>query len=271
MLVNITFWLTLLFDQHKCYTEQLDLQLQQGVQLQCDNILCDDAAHLHYIDRDTKEILKAITDSAWDNLESSKGTTGDQSCRRHTIPGWNERVRPFQNEARFWYSLWVSTGKPRQSSVPGVDHDLFTNMKTSKNQYHYAVRRTQRSLDKIESDKVVSKLGSPEMFEEIKNQCKNRSSNVSTVIDDVHGSENISNHFKNIYEELYNEQFEISETTVREIRDNVACNTIEAERNVALITADLVKAAVKKLKPDKSDVAGSFTSDCLKAAPDIFF
>ena len=38
-----------------------------------------------------------------------------------------------------------------------------------------------------------------------------------------------------------------------------------------MITADLVKTAVKKLKPDKSDVSGNFTSDCLKAAPSIFF
>ena len=38
-----------------------------------------------------------------------------------------------------------------------------------------------------------------------------------------------------------------------------------------LFTADLAKSALKKLKPDKSDVSGQFTSDCLKAAPDIFF
>ena len=32
----------------------------------------------------------------------------------------------------------------------------------------------------------------------------------------------------------------------------------------------MVKAAIKKLKNDKSDVSGNFTSDCLKAAPDTF-
>ena len=36
------------------------------------------------------------------------------------------------------------------------------------------------------------------------------------------------------------------------------------------MTSDLVKMAVKKLKADKSDVSGSFTSDCLKSTPDIF-
>ena len=51
----------------------------------------------------------------------------------------------------------------------------------------------------------------------------------------------------------------------------MAKDTLEAKNIVALVTADLVKAAVKKLKPDKSDVSGNFTSDCLKAAPGIFY
>ena len=32
-----------------------------------------------------------------------------------------------------------------------------------------------------------------------------------------------------------------------------------------------VKSAAKKLKPNKSDVTSDFTSDCIKAAPNIFF
>ena len=38
-----------------------------------------------------------------------------------------------------------------------------------------------------------------------------------------------------------------------------------------MFNAELVKAAIKKIKPDKSDVSGLFTSDCLKSAPDILF
>ena len=75
-------------------------------------------------------------DSAWENLESTKGTTGDQSSRAYTIPGWNDMVKPYQGEARFWNSIWTSAGKPLHSSTPGVEHDLFINMKSSRNQYH---------------------------------------------------------------------------------------------------------------------------------------
>ena len=104
--------------------------------------MCSSRSHLQDIDSMTQKLITAMVDSAWDNLEATKGTTGDQASREYTIPGWNEKVKPFQNEARFWYNLWDSAGKPVHSSVPGIEHDIFTYMKTSRNQYHYAVRRT---------------------------------------------------------------------------------------------------------------------------------
>ena len=90
-----------------------DMLGQLDVELECADVLCDNGAHLHDIDRVTCELLGVITDSAWENLEYSKGTTGDQASRKYTIPGWNDRVKPFQNEAKFWNSLWISAGKPK--------------------------------------------------------------------------------------------------------------------------------------------------------------
>ena len=44
------------------------------------------------------------------------------------------------------------------------------------------------------------------------------------------------------------------------------CDTAGAKECTKLFTAELVKSAVKKLKADKADVTGQFTSDCLKSA-----
>ena len=57
---------------------------------------------------------------------------------------------------------------------------------------------------------------------------------------------------------------------INEINSSVADNTEKSKETIDLITPELVKAAIKKLKSDKSDVSGSFTSDCLKSAPAIF-
>ena len=247
-------------------------QLDENIDcLQCDDVMCDHPDHRQGIDSVTRDILGKLTDAAWENLEATKGTTGDQASRAHTIPGWNDHVKPFHNEARFWHSLWSSAGKPIHSATPGVEHDLFKLMKNSRNQFHFAVRRTQNRLSKIQNDKIVSKLGTPELFEELQKSCKEKNSNVSSVIDDVHGARNISDHFKDIYEQLYNEQGGASDVFVEDINSKVANDAIEARDTIKLFTGDLVKSAAKKLKPNKSDVTSDFTSDCIKAVPNIFF
>ena len=111
-------------EQREAYTQQLETHLSLGCFdtppgcLQCTDVLCGQAAHHVEIDLVTKQLLGAVTDAAWENLEATKGTTGDQSSRAHTIPGWNDLVKPYQGEARLWYSLWLSAGKPIYSSIP---------------------------------------------------------------------------------------------------------------------------------------------------------
>ena len=114
------------------------------------------------------QLWLTLLGSLWSQLREHRNIKPAEN----TIPGWHERIKPYQNAARFWHSLWESAGMPRQSTVPWIDHDLFNNMKISKNQYHCTVRRTQASLNKIENDKVVLKIDSQEMFEEIKKACK---------------------------------------------------------------------------------------------------
>ena len=94
-------------------------------------------------------------------------------------------------------------------------------------------------------------MGTPKMFDEIKNICRNRKTDLTSVVDDVHGAKNISNHFKGIYEQLYNEQGDISEDLIGEIHSKVEHEEEEAWASIHLVTADLVRQAVKKLKPDK--------------------
>ena len=156
------------------------------------------------------------------------------------------------------------------STVPGVQHELFTAMKTSRNQYHYAVRRAQNGLQRIENNKIVSKIGTPEMFSEIRKSSLDKNSDVTSVVDDIHGAENISKHFKVLYENLYNEQDGTDPGISEEIVGEVAANVADANEVIELLTSDVVKAAIKKLKADKSDVSGNFTSDCLKSAPETF-
>ena len=154
--------------QKESYANNLDTLLSQGFNstsdfIQCENVLCQLGNHWFEINHLTRDLLGAVTDSTM----TTKGTTGDQVSRAHTISGWHDLVKPYQGEARFWFSHWLSAGKRIHSSLPGVEHDLYPYMKSSRNQYHYAARRAQNSLKKIENDILLSKMNSPEIFEEI--------------------------------------------------------------------------------------------------------
>ena len=76
---------------------------------------------------------------------------------------WSEHVKPYQNESKFWCSIWLSLGKPSHGSV-------YWNMIHSKNQYKYAIRRLKRAQNKIQNDKFVSSIlqGGVNIFKEIK-------------------------------------------------------------------------------------------------------
>ena len=215
--------------------------------LHCQNSSCCEADHYDELEKSTRYLIQGMVDSAWSNLEATQGTTGDQQSRKFTIPGWNKLVKPYQDEAKFWFSVWLSAGKPLHSHIPGVEHDLYKLMKFSRNNYHYAVRRAQHSLKNTENSKLIAKIGSSNLFNELKMLCKNTKSDVTTVIDDVHGAQNISNHFQSIYENLYNEQDDIEKKVIDDILMKLELDGQKTLETVNLFTEDLVKTAVKML------------------------
>ena len=85
--------------------------------------------------------------------------------------------------------------------------------------------------------------------------------------------DDILDKFKECYEQLYNSapsvesMLKVKEDISRTISDNVALSEIE----IAKITPDVVKAAAANMKPHKSDVSESFTSDVFLHGPDIMF
>ena len=86
-------------EQKEQYTLQLEQLLAEHLPLfaclGCDDVLCENPSHKQDIDKATSDILETMVDCAWENLEHTKGTTGDQKSREFTIPGWNDMVKPY--------------------------------------------------------------------------------------------------------------------------------------------------------------------------------
>ena len=104
----------------------------------------------------------AIMESVEAAAKECLPVVGSGKQKSFVTPGWNEYVKPFSEENKFWYSVWVSAGKPQQGS-------LFSVMKSSKLQYKYAVRRLKRANDNIQNDKFLKSVidGGTNIFAEI--------------------------------------------------------------------------------------------------------
>ena len=84
---------------------------------------------------------------------------------------------------------------------------------------------------------------------------------VATSIDNV--TEDVPNHFMNIYKTLYN-SVEDTENMARVSNKVEEANNSHSMRDVNLVTPEIVKTAIGKLKPGKTDPVFKFSSDCIK-------
>ena len=223
--------------------------------IQCTDVHC--IAHTEELEEYTMDILEAVECSAAECLPSTGGGNGKSLI----IPGWSEYVKPFCDESKFWYSVWLSAGQPQEGS-------LFSVMRDSKLQYKYAVRRLKRANQKIQNDKFLQGVvnGGTNIFKEIK-KFRGTSMNCSSRIDGEVGSKNIANKFADIYSQLYNTHEHGPELEQLSMNVNAGVlenSVIHAER----ITADLVRRALGSMKSAKSDAIFNFQSDCLINGPD---
>ena len=89
-------------------------------------------------------------------------------------------------------------------------------------------------------------------------------------VESVEGELNIAELFKSSCEELYNSASS-SEEMVQLLSTLNGDICGDDKEEVEKISANVVKEAVLRLKPKKSDVSGSFISDAFKVAPVILF
>ena len=104
------------------------------------------------------------------------------------------------------------------------------------------------------------------IFEEIK-KYRGVSSTVSSRIDDEVGAANIANHFATIYSELYNrvELGEKLQGISDDLEDSIGPHS---QPQVNRVTEELVREALKKMKPKKSDAIFDTMSDFYINGPD---
>ena len=183
------------------------------------------------------------------------------------VPGWLESVEPYRIESCYWGDVWKKEGRPST----GWLHGLYIRKKA---QYHYAVRRAQAASDKYSAEGLLASAlqGDAALIQEMK-VIKKGGGGPAELPDTVagdNGQEEIVEKFRDIYSALYNSASTQEEMDVlnERIRNLISPSAIA---EVGKVTGETVKSAACKMKSQKSDVSGWYTSDALLNAPDILF
>jgi hypothetical protein len=227
--------------------------------IECGNLYCSDTKHHSFIDSYCNDII-SVLDNASHCIP--------QTCisNKYRVPGWNDFIKPYKQESIFWHRLWVIHGKPKTGVI--VD-----NMRSSRREYHYAIRATRKHDNAIRKSKFLDSLlkGGRDFFSEV-NKIKGKKRCFANTMNGVSGSKNIAESFATEYEQLFNsceykqnftESFYNDITTKIKEMKNPECDTS--------ICCDDLKEALSNIKSNKSDGAFNLVSDNFICAPQLLY
>ena len=247
-------------DQEKeQFFENIDTKLKNiniPAAVVCNDVKCQCDMHKTLIDDFLFDILVAFESSAKDYLPQ---TSQSNPLKKPTIPRWKEDIEPLRDDALFWNSVWISAGKPMNTSLHAIQ-------KHTRNKYHLQIRRNKRMLDKIKQNKLLEQClnGTNGFFSEIKSMRK-CSRSTPDVMDGQ--SDGIPQLFAKKYEELYNSVDD--KENLDRLREDIEKNVQSKDSyEVEKITGDVVKEASKRLKKNKADPSAPISSNYFINAPD---
>ena len=247
------------------YKHNLDTLLENNkcsdVLVQCNDVLCQSTKHRELIDTNLETLMNMLCNS------SAHIPNTCPANKSKIISGWNDYVKPFRDEAKFWKKLYEDLGKPNDSIVAD-------QMRLSKREYHYAVRRVKSNKNLIKRCNFLNALlqGDRNFFDEVR-RIKGTSKNSASVIDGLTCESEIASLFAEKYEGLFNSQNYDEQTLkglVTKVHDMIRDNTLN--KSDVVVTPDCVKKAIKQLKHNKSDGCyDKMASDHYIYAPDSLY
>ena len=261
-------WFKASENEKHLYTAILEEKLQLIVmpgELVCNNVKCKCEKHSEARDTFVLDIMSAAIEASHEAIPLQGG--GGPVKASKAKPGWKDDVKPQRSDAIFWHSVWRSAGRPNTGQ-------LFEQMKYSRNQYHYAVRRTKREAEarQAASLREAAEDGDRALMAELKKTLSKQKSG-QQVPESLEGEvteDGILSKFRELYDKLYNsastqEDVGRLKTHLEEMMDSSSMTEVKK------ITTETVKNACTRMKPGKNDVSESYTSDVCLHAPDSMF
>ena len=243
-------------DQYTACLHSKISNLEIPASLSCEDPHCQDSHHSEERDHFVLDILTAIVETSHQIIPITGGGTRkvhpEKKCPiGQAIPSWREHVEPFREDALFWHGVWLSADHPNTGA-------LYNIMTSTRNKYHYAIRRVKRRADQIRANNLfeASKAGDIDLLNEMKKlNGKKTGGSLPECVEGADTPSDIVDKFKEVYESLYNSV----PSDIHKLLEKLVIDG-DTSFEVNKVTGAKVKEAACRLKPGKSDVSGGYTS-----------
>ena len=213
---------------------------------------CTDCDHIDAIDNTCDTVVKYCIDSGLTSIPSSRLNVRE-------VPDWNDEIRQAKDQSLFWHWIWLESGRPNTGHVYAI-------MKRTRHQYHYSIRRCKLNTQEIQRTKLAESFLDPTMFWSELNKISSVGKQISDTVGNASGSKKIAQLFHDKYKALSNSVgLSTSEDELRLLRETLSVKLLRSANtsSLDLVTPDLIKRCISKLKSGKGDGNESFTSDHL--------
>ena len=236
--------------------------------LTCKDVKCKDEQHSKSRDSYVLDVMGAWIEAGHGSLPTTQQPgqkpQGEQQQKKR-LPGWETDCEPLCKDSKFWYSVWLSAGRPAGGQLHRV-------MVSTRVKFRAAVRRARSKANSARAHVLLDAAarGDQALMQEMRKVLgsKHQPQEVPDVLEGEAGPGPVLEKFRSLYAALYNsagspaKMLELGELMERMI-------DCRSEGEVRRVTAEEVAAACRKMKGGKIDVSQGYMSDVFRHAPPL--
>ena len=235
--------------------------------LSCSYVKCKDAEHSRVRDGYVLDVMAIMIEAGYAKVPVAQSRPTDKMKKRQCLPDWKETCEPLSKDAKFWYQVWLSAGRPPSGEL----HRVMVNCRVK---FRAAVRRAKADVNSMKGRLLLQadEEGNKALMAEMRKVLgpKHDPQQLPDSFEGEVGHEEILEKFRGLYSALYNSagtQLMMDEL-LKLVESQVDCRS---EGEVEKVTGRIVQQAAMKMKPGKVDVSQGYSSDSLLNAPPILF
>ena len=254
----------------KEYKEDLHRRLEGLVEpdcLNCKDVKCGEKCHSQSRDEYVLDVMGAWIEAGYHSLPSCPQPRQPplNKQQKKSLPDWETECEPLCKDAKFWYSVWLSAGRPANCELHRV-------MVCTRVKFRAAVRRARSKANSAKAHVLLDAAarGDQALLHEMRRVLgsKHQAQEVPEALEGEVGQGPVLEKFRSLYSALYNSAS--TSANMEELKERMkSMLDCRSEGEIRKVTPEEVAAACRKMNGGKVDVSQGYMSDVFRHPPPI--